>query len=410
MRRPELLIMTASFPVGSGEGFLAEELQALAGRGAQLTVVPLWPRGISRSLPGIDETQIRFVIRNLVDFRVLIDAFLVGLRSPLALLRWVWTLSVTGRFSHRIKNLATLPKALWLAGFIQKSGIDYLHAHWAATTATCVMVAADMAAVPWSFTAHRWDIYEDNLLALKARKATFARFISRRGMRDAINRGVPENKCTLIHMGVNLPSTSKEPEFLPILRPLRIICAANLIPVKGHRFLLEAVGLLHAEGIAATLDLAGHGELRNELERHAKSLGIWDFVSFRGQIRHSELLAAYRSREFDVFVLPSIDLGNGEHEGVPVSLMEAMAYNLPVISTQTGSIEELLPRELGATVPGGDAKALAQVLSQLALSTELRRTYVVRQSQVIREWSSNAVANSLLNRIVGTNEVNSGNK
>lgn len=323
MRRPELLIMTASFPAGSGEGFLEEELRALAGSGAQLTVVPLWPRGVSRSLTDIDESKIRFVVRPLADLRVLLAAFLAGMRSPLRLLRWVWTLSVTGTFSHRIKNLVTIPKALWLAGFIRKSGIHHLHAHWASTTATCAMVAADLADVPWSFTAHRWDIYEDNLLAQKARKAAFARFISQRGLEDALNRGAPVDKCLVIHMGVCLPATGSE--FMPVSSSLRIICAANLIPVKGHRFLLEAVGLLRAEGIAVTLDLAGHGELLNDLERQTKSLGIRDLVSFRGQIGHSELLAAYRRREFDVFVLPSIDLGNGEHEGVPVSLMEAMA-------------------------------------------------------------------------------------
>lgn len=405
-----LLIMTASFPVGSGEGFLEEELRALARNGAKLTVVPLWPRGVTRSLTNVDKSKIQFVVKPLIDLHMLLAAFSVGTRSPLRLLNWVWKQSVMGTYSQRIKNLVTLPKALWLAGFIQKSGIHHLHSHWASTTATCAMVAADLAGIPWSFTAHRWDIYENNLLAQKACKATFARFISQRGMADAVSRGVPVDKCLVIHMGVGIPTACEELEFASVGKPFRIVCAANLVPVKGHRFLLEAVGLLHAEGIAVRLDLAGQGELLNDLQCQAKSLGIRDLVNFRGQIEHSELLASYRRREFDVFVLPSIDLGNGEHEGIPVSLMEAMAHNLPVIATQTGSIEELLPRELQFTVPGGDAKALAQVLRQLALSTDLRRSYANQQSQLIREWSSQKLAFLLLSRISDLKKLNSINR
>lgn len=402
MRQPELLVITASFPAGRGEGFLEEELRALIASGARLTVAPLWPRGAPRVLTEIDEAKIRFAITPLINLNILLTGALVGLRSSVRLLHWLWVILFKGRRGTRIKNLITLPKALWLAGLVQKFNIQHVHAHWASTTSTCAMIAADIANVPWSFTAHRWDIYEDNLLSIKAENASFARFISARGLADAQIYGAPTEKCRVIHMGVHLPSEQIDVEILNNEKPLRIICAANLIEVKGHKYLLEAISLLHAEGIPVILKVAGEGELRNDLECRTRLLDIESLVEFLGQIDHSYLLDLYRRREFDVFVLPSVELGNGEHEGIPVSLMEAMAHKLPVISTQTGSIEELLPRELGSTVPGGDAIALAHVLRQLATSIDLLQSYAARQFRLIQGWSSRAAADKLLHEIYKT--------
>jgi colanic acid/amylovoran biosynthesis glycosyltransferase len=99
-------------------------------------------------------------------------------------------------------------------------------------------------------------------------------------------------------------------------------------------------------------------------------------------------MSRYRQHAFDLLVLPSIDMGGGEHEGVPVSLMEAMAHGIPVLSTRTGSIEELLVPELGATVEDKNADELASAIARMAIDEGFRQQAAERQLGVIQNWSS----------------------
>ena len=96
-------------------------------------------------------------------------------------------------------------------------------------------------------------------------------------------------------------------------------------------------------------------------------------MQFLGYRLHEEILGRYQEGAVDVVVLPSVDLGNHLHEGIPVSLMEAMAEGIPVVSTTTGGIGELLRDGAGLMVPPGDPAALAEALERLIRSPELRR-------------------------------------
>lgn len=394
----KIMMLTVSFPLGPGEAFLDEEFRSMAAQGKSLTIVPLRPRGIQNNFSSLAFLGVKLENKPLLSFKVATGALLQFIRTPLGVGRWLWYLLTHGRPSVRLKNLAVLPKALWLARRMQAQGVEHLHVHWAGTTATCGMVAADIAGIPWSLTCHRWDIYENNLLAEKGRRAAFVRFISNRGMADACYLGMPPAKAIVIHMGVKIPE-NRTPYFNFQPRRLRIICAANLIAIKGHRYLLDAVRLLVDRGVSVELSLAGQGNLLDSLKAHANALSIESNIKFLGQVDHRKLIEMYASHEFDVFVLPSIDIGNGEHEGIPVSLMEAMANGIPVISTQTGSIEELLTPEMGATVPQRDAPALANILLRLALELPYRISYLKFQQKIIRRWSSDLTARVLINFI-----------
>jgi glycosyltransferase involved in cell wall biosynthesis len=99
-------------------------------------------------------------------------------------------------------------------------------------------------------------------------------------------------------------------------------------------------------------------------------------------------------------VLPSVDLGNGEHEGVPVSLMEAMSYGVPVLSTNTGSINELLPLEYGFTVPDKDSDALAQWIENVYDNPKLYQEISLTCRNIIeKNWDVNISVKKLINII-----------
>ncbi len=234
------------------------------------------------------------------------------------------------------------------------------------------VVASRLSGIPWSFTAHRWDIVENNLLRLKVNEACMVRFISRSGLEMARLLNVPEleSKASVLHMGVDVPAAAATPLVAP---DLRLLCPAQLVPVKGHAYLLEALALLHQRGTRWRLQIAGDGRLRDRLQQHCAALHIAGLVTFMGRVPHGELLAAYARGDVDVVVLPSVDLGGGEHEGIPVALMEAMAYGIPVIATATGGIPELLQNDSGIMVPPEDAWALADAIGRLALDPVLRR-------------------------------------
>lgn len=371
----KLAYITASFPFGEGETFLIPEIEALKEHVNRIIVIPLFPRGRPRTEWSPMAPTVLVLNEKLISLPVLWSAIKTSIRHPVrtySALRCIVKLPV----KHILKNCAVIPKAIWLVGQIERQGITHIHAHWAGTSSTMAMLASKISGVSWSFTCHRWDIYENNLLSLKSNSAQFARFISRRGMEDAVRLGVKQCRAMIVPMGVgsvySLAPKNRRND-VPV-----ILCAANLLEVKGHRYLLEALSLLQSEGIQAKLKLAGEGPLRVELEAMTKSLGLIANVEFLGHLAQKELFQLYESRCVDLVVLPSINLGDGYHEGVPVCLMEAMSFGIPVISTKTGSIEELLDPSLGLTVPDQSPEALAKAIFSL-LSNRERYTFLSQE-------------------------------
>src|SRR5262249_25704898 len=147
------------------------------------------------------------------------------------------------------KNVAVFPKGLWLGRRLRALHVDHLHAHWASTSSTMALIASDVSGVPWSLTAHRWDIRENNLLQIKASKACFIRAISRRGARSLAAQAVVSGERLLVlHMGIALPGPSRTPPWQAESTDLAVVCIADFVEVKGHRCLVDALRLLRDRG------------------------------------------------------------------------------------------------------------------------------------------------------------------
>jgi glycosyltransferase involved in cell wall biosynthesis len=174
------------------------------------------------------------------------------------------------------------------------------------------------------------------------------------------------------------------------------LCPANLITVKGHSYLIDAWSQLQALQPTRLL-IAGDGDLRKRLEAQVARLNLGSTVKFLGQVPHVALLAMYEKGEVDLVVLPSLDLGGGVHEGIPVSLIEAMAYGVPVISTSTGGIPELLGNGAGIMVPQADSAALAAAISKFLHGGELTFEQGAQgRLKVLQQFDNKTVANTLL--------------
>jgi len=177
--------------------------------------------------------------------------------------------------------------------------------------------------------------------------------------------GPPEGRIPVIHLPVAVPAS--EIRCAPLHQPPVILCPAYLYELKGHRYLIEALDILQGRGVQVRLLLAGQGPLRSKLQSFAQAKGLEEAVQFLGHISHQRLLAIYAQREVDLVVLPSLI------EGIPVSLMEAMGYGVPVIGTDVGGVGELLCGEAGLLVPARDPVALAEAIERVLCDEQLRR-------------------------------------
>jgi colanic acid/amylovoran biosynthesis glycosyltransferase len=179
-------------------------------------------------------------------------------------------------------------------------------------------------------------------------------------------KGCPADRIRLNYTGVPVPSESPARR-LPDLRkdePLRILQACRFIQKKGLDVTLHAIRLLKDKSVPVTLNLAGEGPEEAPLRALASQLGIADQLSFTGFLGREQLEEAYRRHH--LFVHPSRTTAEGDREGIPNSLLEAMAYGLPVISTRHSGIPEAITNgQDGLLLEHPDPSSLAAAILRL---------------------------------------------
>jgi len=380
----KILFITAQTPWGRGEAFILEELLELKHQGVDLLIIPRNPPKETFH-KGANELLNNAIWLPLIDFKLIIN-FMKTLFTTVSF----WKIILILLFSSRnpwifIKNLAVVPKGIFIAEMITKENIEHIHAHWGSTTATMAYIISRLTGIPWSFTLHRWDIKEGNMLKEKVKSARFVRCISEHGKHELLEifGGNYLERIKVIHMGVKTPidaSESDEPKgFFTIVTP------ANLLEVKGHKYLIEACLNLVRQGIKNfQCFFYGDGPLRVKLESLIREKKLTNFVKMPGVLPHEKLIEIYKNKEIDLVVLPSITTKT-EHEGIPVSLMEAMAYGIPVISTNTGGIPELLSRGAGIIVEEKSPQKLAEAIIKTMKDTDFRKELSKRGFQRIKE-------------------------
>ncbi len=375
-RAGRLVIVTSRFPFGSQEAYLSAELGELVKHFERIAVMPVrTPAAPARQdLPdGVE------VIRwPLFSAEVVRRAAEVLRAAPSCALGAIAQL-VRSRDPGHVKNFAVTVKALALAQWIRERRFDHIHAYWMSTPATVAMVAAAASGVRWSATAHRWDIYERNAFDVKQRTAAFVRTISARGTSDLARR-MPRlhDRVLELRLGTTLPPAPSSQRFAG--DEFRIVCPAALVEVKGHDVLLASLARLREWGVPVRCILCGTGPLQRKLEAAASSLHLNGCVEFAGFVPQRTLHEWYRGGRFAAVVLASRFAGEKTMEGVPSTLIEAMAFGVPVVASDSGSIGELLDNRCGRIVRAGDAEQLARALLSIYLDpdsaqTRARRAY-----------------------------------
>lgn len=257
--------------------------------------------------------------------------------------------------------------AVELAGAIRRSGLEHLHAHFGSIAAEVARLAARLTGITYSFTAHAKDIFHEDVvpaeLATKLREAHTAVTVSE------FNKAHLRTEFGPDAAGVVRLYNSVDLEAFPFATkgetsgPARIAAVGRLVEKKGFGDLVTAVAALVDEGRDVHLDLVGTGPLEAALTEQVRELGLTDHVTMRGALPQTSVREIVA--DASVFAAPCVIGADGNRDGLPTVLLEALALGTPAVSTPVTGIPEIVRHEeTGLLVPESDPTALAAALAR----------------------------------------------
>jgi glycosyltransferase involved in cell wall biosynthesis len=278
-------------------------------------------------------------------------------------------------------------QAVLLAAAARRERITHLHAHFASVATTVARLASLLTGIPYSFTAHAKDLFHESVdhrdLSRKFSGAAFAVTVSDYNL--AFLRGTIPGAADVhrLYNGLELDRFRFRPR-PPRRGPLRIAAVGRLVAKKGFDVLIDAVAALRAEGVDVTADLAGAGELADELAAHVERAGLADRIRLVGPLPQHEV--ARLLAESDVFVAPCVVSADGNADGLPTVLLEAMATGIPCISTDVTGIPEVVrDGDTGVLCRAGSVDDLVVALRGFADGTTDAAALAARARHLVEE-------------------------
>jgi glycosyltransferase involved in cell wall biosynthesis len=273
-----------------------------------------------------------------------------------------------------LRVLITFPKTVWFARRMQELGIDHIHAHFVWTNGIAAQIAADLNGITFSLHPHAFGLFMRDQESVRRQLdlATGVVTVSayhRQYIADLCPRWTLEN-VQIVHYGLD-PT-----EFIPAHVPadesaVRILSVGSLTAKKGHEYLIDACAQLAERGVPFRCSIVGSGPLEDILQARIDKHNLRDYVSLLGAKTQAEVKELYRHS--DIFVLACVVAQSGDRDGMPNVLLEAMAMQLPVVTTPVTGIPELVHDEkTGLLVPERDARALALAIERLISDETLR--------------------------------------
>jgi glycosyltransferase involved in cell wall biosynthesis len=379
--------------------FLLREVRALRAAGVDVRTFSIH-RATAEELLAVrdrEEAEQTYAVLPPRPAELILTHMLALLRAPR---RYLSTLTFALRRANpglrgRSWGLFYFAEAIMLWRAARRQGVRHLHAVFAdvATDVALLTTRYGGQGWTWSLAVHGPVEFYDvqlNHLAEKIGAARFAVAISNFG-RSQLMTVSDHDRWSDIHvvrMGIEPQAFAVDGE-RSRSDPPNILCVGRLVHIKGQALLLEALARLRGSGTSCRLTLVGEGPNRGELERFADRLGVSEQVTFAGAVGQDEIRSIYRAA--DIFCLPSMA------EGLPVVLMEAMALELPVVTTRIFGIPELVEDErTGLLVSPGRLDELVGALDRLLGDPDLcERLGREARRKVLAEFDVNQSARQL---------------
>lgn len=379
----QVLYVVSLFPCWS-ETFIVRELHALRQADLRFEIASLKRHHEPLVHPFAEALRDRVIYPSSIAL-VLWNALIMIAKRPVRNLSWFaqLTLGLWRHPNHLLKSYSTVILALDFAKRLAPNPPARLHAHWATYPSTAAMVIADNLDIPFGFTCHAHDIFlQDHLLKLKIKRADLPVTISDFNIAFLEKRlGKLPQQPKIVHCGVDIDEFAYQ---RGERRANTIVTVGRLDEIKGFDYLIHACAKLKEKGIPVSCDLIGEGEQRPALEKLISDLSLGDHVRLLGVMAQDEVRA--RIQDAEVFALPSIPDRNGNMDGIPVALMEAMALGTPAISTRVSGIPELIEHQVtGWMCEPKDVDGLALGLQALLQDADLRERFAAAARQRIED-------------------------
>lgn len=383
-----LVYIIGTYPVLT-ETFIDREIQRLRLLGVNLTVFSIRePHGPLSA----EQEELRRNVTYLLPVSVV--SFVMGnlafaLRRPKSYFGTLFYLLTRPHSNARawLKTSLYFGEGVYLAQHLRRADVDQIHAHFADRATIVALVASRLLQAPYSFTAHANDIYVDPvLLPEKIANAKFVATCTGYNKRhlSKLTGGRFDDKITCIYHGLDADIYLRDRLTMAASGPPLILAVGQLKEKKGFTYLLKACRILCNQAREFVCQIVGEGPLRPELEAEIHRLSLEGVVILCGALPHQEVVGKYRQAA--VLVLPAVISNTGDRDGIPNVILEALAMEVPVVSTRHSGIPEVvIDNENGRLVPPGDEEALAEALAELLDEPETRQAMGRRGRQLVRE-------------------------
>ena len=363
-----VIYVTSISPFGNGEIWAMREIISNIENGIGITIVPRTGYGKiihKNAYKLLDRTLgIPFISSQIIFY--FLKKLIIDPNSVISIIKWI--INHSDSILDFIKGLIVLPKSLFIANKLKSKKIDHIHAFSTTSVAVVAFILSKELNIPWSITFHSsWYLNSNHIKSTKSQldSVIFARTISNE-VKSSLIKFVGkqyEHKIKTIRIGVKCEKI-KNIDFKKD-KLLNIVSVGGLLPHKGIDISILATKKLTDAGFFNfKWTFYGEGTLLPNLTKMVKELGLEKNILFAGNVDNSYLMDLYKSRKIDLFVQNSINRFN-IYEGIPVSIMEAMSYEIPVIASDCGGTNELVNEESGILIPMGDAQATFNAIYNL---------------------------------------------
>lgn len=280
---------------------------------------------------------------------------------------------------------------------LKKLDVDLVHAHFG-TSAVDIWPYAKKLNIPMLVTLHGFDIniykevwaagkrgkrrkyYPQQLVALAKESRVHFLAVSSAIAKRAIEYGIPPEKITVSYIGVDSDAFFPGEKAL-VERSNRILYVGRLVEKKGAAYLIDAFVKVKADVPDAELVIVGKGPLENAYKSQVERLGL-SGVHFLGAISNQEVKQQIDSAK--IFCLPSVVAANGDAEGLPISILEAQASGVLVVTSSAGGLgDNIIDGKTCYVFQEKNSEELAQIIVNALRNTEAQQDIVDQQLKVI---------------------------